>query len=77
MVQLRDPQVTVDRVCSRERQRIETANRIVEPCDGCRWPDRCRTDRLCWAAEKRDIAAEGRRDMVNRVASSRKGGTPI
>jgi hypothetical protein len=79
MVQLRHPQVSGVQVDSRERRDTHTSpNRIVEPCDGCRWPDRCRHDLLCWAAEKRDIATEGQhRDRVNRVASSRKGGTPI
>jgi hypothetical protein len=66
MVQLRKPQVTAVRVCSRERSRHETPNRVTRPCDGCRWPDRCRHDRICWAAEKADIRVEralGRRGV--------------
>jgi hypothetical protein len=77
MVQLRKPQVTAVRVSSREQQRHTSPNHIIEPCDGCQWPDRCRTDRICWAAEKHDIQAERQRRWPSRGSSWRKGGTPI
>ena len=27
-------------------------------CTGCRWPERCGRDRICWAREKRAVQAE-------------------
>ena len=39
---------------------IVPPNRIVsgQVCEGCRWPDRCKRDAICWAAEKAAIASE-------------------
>lgn len=59
MVRLRHPRADLSQIVQvpvTERRRNELA--AGEVCDGCRWPDRCQTDRLCWAAEKQDIAAE-------------------
>ncbi len=45
------------------RGRLPLPNGLVNGrlCDGCRWPERCKRDGLCWAAEKRLIASEALR----------------
>jgi hypothetical protein len=35
-------------------------------CNTCRWADRCRRDRICWHAEKADIAADRGRPRLRR-----------
>lgn len=41
--------------------------RLGRVCDGCRWAGRCRQDRICWAAEKADIARERLQPYVKPV----------
>jgi hypothetical protein len=35
-------------------------------CAECRWPERCRRDRICWHAEKADIADDRTRPRLRR-----------
>lgn len=52
---LRALRVTLESEYTRDDRSLKPAARS---CDNCKWPDLCKADRLCWAAEKAAIAAE-------------------
>lgn len=56
MVRLRKPRPVIPETGYTASSR--TLQPAAKSCGDCRWPGRCRADRLCWQAEKTAIAAD-------------------